>query len=252
MAITKLTHMKESPGCPHDHLRNAIDYILDVKHNGEKTAGGRLVGGNSGTDHKEILENFLETKRDYGKTDGRQGYHFVISFAKGETDETTAYEVIKEFCEHYLGDDYDYVFAVHDDKAHMHGHIVFNSVSRTDGYKYHYKKGDWEKIIQPITDQICKEHDLKPLTYEEERCGVSYASWAAKQQGEIIWKDIICADVDYAIQRAHSYSEFKSILQKMNYRIREGNSVRFQEPYLAFAFISEDGTKHTHRATVNT
>lgn len=248
MAITKLTHMKESPGCPHDHLRNAIDYILDVKHNGEKTAGGQLVGGNSGTDHKEILENFLETKRDYGKTDGRQGYHFVISFAKGETDETTAYEVIKEFCEHYLGDDYDYVFAVHDDKAHMHGHIVFNSVSRTDGYKYHYKKGDWEKIIQPITDQICKEHDLKPLTYEEERCGVSYASWAAKQQGEIIWKDIICADVDYAIQRAHSYSEFKSILQKMNYRIREGNSVRFQEPYLAFAFISEDGTKHTHRS----
>ena len=60
MAITKLMYMNQSKGCPHDHLRNAIDYILDVKHDGAKTAGGTLVGGNSGIDHKEILENFLE------------------------------------------------------------------------------------------------------------------------------------------------------------------------------------------------
>ena len=61
MAITKLMHMKESPGCPHDHLRNAINYILDVRHYGAKTDYGALVGGNSGIGHREILENFLET-----------------------------------------------------------------------------------------------------------------------------------------------------------------------------------------------
>ena len=37
MAITHLMHMKESPGIPHTHLRNAIDYILDVKNGGAKT-----------------------------------------------------------------------------------------------------------------------------------------------------------------------------------------------------------------------
>lgn len=120
MAITKLMHMKESPDWKPKHLWNAIRYILDPN----KTDNGRLVGGNSGKKPKEVLDNFLETKEAFGKPDGRQGYHFVISFAKGETDEATAYEVIREFCEEYLGDDYDYVFAIHNDTAHKHGHIA--------------------------------------------------------------------------------------------------------------------------------
>lgn len=76
MVITKLMHMKESPGCPYNHLRSAIYYILDVKHNGKKTGYGALVGGNSGTDHKEILENFLETKRAFGKNRRTSGISF--------------------------------------------------------------------------------------------------------------------------------------------------------------------------------
>lgn len=104
MATTILMHMKESPGIPHIHLKNAIDYILDVKHDGAKTDYGTFVGGNSGTDHREILNNFLDTKDLFGKRDGRQGYHFVVSFAPGETDKDTAFSVVKAFCEEYLGD----------------------------------------------------------------------------------------------------------------------------------------------------
>lgn len=36
----------------------------------------------------------------------------------------------------------------------MHCHIVFNSVGRYDGAKYRYVNGDWEKNIQPVTDEI--------------------------------------------------------------------------------------------------
>lgn len=247
MAITKLMHMKESPGCPHDHLRNAINYILDVRHYGAKTDYGALVGGNSGIGHREILENFLETKREYEKTGGRQGYHFVLSFAKGETDKVTAYNVIKEFCEQYLGDNYDYVFAVHNDKEHMHGHIIFNSVSRTNGYKYHYKKGDWERIIQPITDRICLEHSLAPLKFENERIGVSYASWASKKDGYVNQRDIIRADVDYVIQKASSMEEFYVMMQKMNYSTQKGFSKTHGE-FIKFHFRDADGKEHKRRS----
>lgn len=247
MAITKLMHMKEAPECPHDHLRNAIDYILDVKHYGAKTDYGALVGGNSGIDHREILENFLETKREYEKTGGRQGYHFVLSFAKGETDKTTAYHVIKEFCEQYLGDNYDYVFAVHNDKEHMHGHIIFNSVSRIDGYKYHYKKGDWEKFIQPITDQISVEYGLAPLKFENERVGVSYASWATRKEGNINWTKIIRADVDYAIQEAAFMKEFYEIMKKMNYRMEKGFSQKHRE-FIKFHYQDANGEEHKRRS----
>lgn len=70
---------------------------------------------------------------------GRQGYHFVISFEPGETDADEAYKITKEFAKKYLGENYDYVFATHTDKNHIHSHLIFNSVSRTDGYKYRYE-----------------------------------------------------------------------------------------------------------------
>lgn len=247
MAITKLMHMKEAPECSYAHLKNAINYVLDVKHNQKKTAGGTLVGGNSGLDNVEILENFLETKREYGKEDGRQGYHFVISFEKGETDATTAYEVVREFCEQYLGDSYDYVFAVHNDKEHIHGHIIFNSVDRINGYKYHYKKGDWEKCIQPVTDKICEEHHLSSLVFVDERVGVSYASWAEKQGDIQNWTHIISADVDYAIQKSSSMDEFLSLMEKMNYRLRTGYS-KENGDYITFRFVDSNGKEHRRRS----
>lgn len=52
----------------------------------------------------------MDTKIDWDKLEGRQGYHFVISFKPGEATEEIAYQVLKEFCEEYLGDNYDYVF----------------------------------------------------------------------------------------------------------------------------------------------
>lgn len=249
MAITKLMHMKQSEGCPYVHLKNAIDYILDVKHNGEKTKYGELVGGNCGVDSVQVLQTMLETKGIFGKPDGRQGYHFVISFAKGETDEATAYAVVNEFCEEYLGDRYDYVFAIHVDKGHLHGHIIFNSVSRVDGYKYHYKEGDWAKYIQPVTDRVTAKHGLDPLIFdEEEKVGVPYASWAAEKEGKLNWSHIIRSDVDYAVQHASSMEEFKELLNKMNYSLRLGRSRKRNANYFTYRFTDENGKCHSRRS----
>ena len=106
---------------------------------------------------QEIYDAMMTTKNEFNKTWGRQGYHFVISFKPGEADERACFNVAKEFCEKYLGDGYEYVFAVHNDHAHMHAHIVFNSVGRYDGSKYRYVNGDWEKYIQPVTDEITEK-----------------------------------------------------------------------------------------------
>lgn len=218
MAITKLMHMNQGGKNGHAHLKNALEYILKP----EKTKDGLLAGGNCGPLPLDVLAAFLETKQAFGKMGGRQGYHFVISFAKGETDEQTAYQAVKEFCEEYLGDDYEYVFAIHDDKEHMHGHVIFNSVSRTDGYKYHYKKGDWEKLIQPVTDRVCQRHGLSPLTYKEERIGESYAAW----KGAMTNRDIAKADIDFAIEKASDMDSFFAELRKLGYEITRHGSTR--------------------------
>lgn len=103
------------------------------------------MGGNSGSEADEVYQTMIDTKKEWNKLDKRQGYHFVISFAPGEASAEQAYDVLKDFCEEYLGDDYDYVFSIHTDQEHMHGHIVFNSVSRTNGYKYRYERGTGRK-----------------------------------------------------------------------------------------------------------
>ena len=50
-------------------------------------------------------------------------------------DADTAFEVIGRFAREYLGKDYEALYAVHDNTDHIHGHIIFNSVSFRDGLK---------------------------------------------------------------------------------------------------------------------
>ena len=131
MAVTVLDYIGEEKGRPAEHLKNAIRYILNPR----KTEQGLWVGGNVGREYETVLQAMLDTKREWQKLSGRQGYHFKISFKPGETDEKTAFQLVRDFCEQYLGDDYDYCFAIHNDKPHLHGHIIFNSVNRVSGYK---------------------------------------------------------------------------------------------------------------------
>lgn len=222
MAITKLDHLKESKkGNPAAHLKNAIRYIL----NPEKTNEGMFVGGNCGTSAEEIYASMISTKEFFGKTGGRQGYHFVISFSPGEASCEEAFQIGKEFCEQYFSNAYEYVYAVHDDHAHMHCHIVFNSVSQIDGRKYRYTDGDWEKHVQPVTDALCEKHGLEKLVYDRERKkGESYAEHLAKKEGRLSHSDVIRADIDAAVMRSGSYADFISAMRSMGYEIREGAS----------------------------
>lgn len=214
MAITKILNIKSQ-----SNLYNAIDYIMKP----EKTKEQLWVGGNSGNTTQEVYRTMMDTKQAWGKLDGRKGYHIIISWKPGECTEEKAYQIIQEFCQEYLGENYDYLFGIHTDRKHCHGHIVFNSVNRITGYKYRYERGDWEKFMQPITDKLCVKYGLPKLEYEKgNRKGVSYGEW--KDQGKSSWKNLIRADIDYAISLSESYEEFLEQMRSMHYQIREGTS----------------------------
>jgi len=237
MAITKLGHMKECAGRnPAAHLKNAIKYILNPK----KTGNGAFVGGNC--DWLDPYETFMDTKEWFGKMDGRQGYHIILSFPPGEVTEGQALNLTSEWAEQYLGDDYDTVFTVHNDQEHMHAHIIFNSVSRTTGYKYHYKKGDWERYIQPITDSLCEKYGLSKLEYEDMGGkNQPYNLWRDEKEGKITGHDIVRKDMDIAIQQSDSYEGvLRYLREEMQYEIRSGNSKTHQR------YIS---LKHKNRAS---
>lgn len=240
MAVTKLLHLKQSKGnFPSGSLIRCLHYI----YNKEKTEDGLWTGSNCGRTAKEVYRAMMDTKYEWGKEWGRQGYHFIVAFEKGETDEQTACQVMKEWCQEYLGDQYEYAYAVHNDREHLHGHLVFNSVSRTSGRKYRYEKGDWKKYIQPVTDRICERHGLHRLTYQPPAKGEHYAEHMSEQEGRPTWKTIIQQDIDAAISKSETYEEVQQWLRKRGYQIREGYSKEHGE----YATLCPPGAKRGRR-----
>ncbi|MBO5473433.1 MAG: relaxase/mobilization nuclease domain-containing protein [Lachnospiraceae bacterium] len=229
MAISKILYIGDcGSGYSGKHLKQALDYIVE-KH---KTGNGRWMSSIN-CQPENVYEQMKETKVQFGKTDQRQGYHMIISFVEGEVDAETAFEVIGRFTKEYLGQDYEALYAVHDNTEHIHGHIIFNSVSFRTGKKYRYEKGDWAKKIQPITNRLCEEYGLSTIEISEDRAKPSenYKEWNDFRDGKFVWADMIKRDIDACIMQAATYESFLSMLSDMGYGIK--NAYRSEGKHLA-------------------
>ena len=221
MAISKILHMKDSGNSFHArHLKRALDYVM----NPEKTQRGRLVGAvNCQADM--AFEQMMDTKKQFGKTDKRQGYHIILSFKEDEVEPDRAFEITQTFVAEYLGDAYEAVFVVHDNTDHVHSHIVFNSVSFVDGKKYHYEKGDWAKYIQPITNKLCQEYGLSIIDVEDgskEKQHENYKDWSEYREGSFVWADMIKRELDACILQANDFRGFLELLSEKGYEVKQG------------------------------
>lgn len=229
MAISKILYIGDcGSGYSGKHLRQALDYIAEE----HKTGGGKWVSSlNCQTDN--AYEQMRQTKVQFGKTDQRQGYHLIISFVEGEVDAETAFEVIGKFAKEYLGRDYEVLYSVHDNTDHIHGHLIFNSVSFRTGMKYRYEKGDWARKIQPITNRLCEEYGLSTIEISEDRARPSenYKEWNDFRDGKFVWSDMIKRDIDACILQAATYESFLSMMSEMGYEIK--NAYRNEGKYLA-------------------
>ena len=221
MAISKILNMKDCGGHFHGkHLKRSLDYVM----NPEKTQDGRLIGAIN-CQVNSAFEQMKATKRKFGKVDKRQGYHIILSFKEDEVNPDTAFEITRRFVEEYLGKSYEAVYVVHDNTAHVHSHIVFNSVSFMDGKKYRYEKGDWAKYIQPITNKLCQEYGLSIIDVDDgskEKEHESYKDWSEYREGSFVWADMIKRDLDSCILQAGNYEQFLELLSDKGYEVKQG------------------------------
>ena len=225
MAITKILNIQESEGRnPASHLRNALEYI----QNPDKTEECVLVGGiNCLPD--TAFEQMEETKNIFHKTGKRQGYHVIISFSPEEkvTAEQAMY-VLEHFAKAVLGDDYEAVYAVHTDREHMHGHLIWNSVSMTTGKKYNSPKGNWKNHLQPITNKYCDELGLAimPAEYSRNPKNISRDQW----EKEMSMKDIILRDAKMCAYAAGNVEHFRYLMRSLGYVFRKNAWMEVQAP----------------------
>ena len=225
MAITKILNIQESEGRnPASHLKNALEYI----QNPDKTEECILVGGiNCLPD--TAFEQMEETKNIFHKTGKRQGYHVIISFSPEEkvTAEQAMY-VLEHFAKDVLGDDYEAVYAVHTDREHMHGHLIWNSVSMTTGKKYNSPKGNWKNHLQPITNKYCDELGLSimPAEYSRNPKNISRDKW----EKEMSMKEIILRDAKMCAYAAGNVEHFKYLMKRLGYVFKKDAWMEVQAP----------------------
>ena len=247
MAITKILNIQESDGRnPASHLKNALEYI----QNPDKTEECVLVGSvNCLPD--TAFEQMEETKNIFHKTGKRQGYHVIISFSPEEkvTAEQAMY-VLEHFAKEVLGDDYEAVYAVHTDREHMHGHLIWNSVSMTTGKKYNSPKGNWKNHLQPITNKYCDELGLPimPAEYSRNPKNISRDKW----EKEMSMKDIILRDAKMCAYAAGNVEHFKYLMKRLGYVFKKDAWMEVQAPGFRYyhklakldEMFSEDMLRH--------
>lgn len=225
MAITKILNIQESESRnPASHLKIALEYI----QNPDKTEECVLMGGiNCLPD--TAFEQMEETKNIFHKTGKRQGYHVIISFLPEEkvTAEQAMY-VLEHFTKDVLGDDYEAVYAVHTDREHMHGHLIWNSVSMTTGKKYNSPKGNWKNHLQPITNKYCDELGLSimPAEYSKNPKNISRDQW----EKEMSMKDIILCDAQMCAYAAGNVEHFQYLMKSLGYVFKKGVWMEVQAP----------------------
>lgn len=202
-------------------LDERIVYTADP----EKTSSVRFVTALNCKSAETAFDVMRKTKEKFGKTGGILGYHFIQSFAPGEVTPEQAHEIGCEFARRLFGEDYEVVIGTHLDKAHPHNHIVVNSVSRTDGHKYHSSPESYYNDVRGTSDALCRENDLSVIVPQGK--GKHYAEWKAEQGGKPTVRGTIRADIDTIIGQAYTYESFLMLLRKNGYEVRRSPNRKY-------------------------
>lgn len=140
----------------HSPISRIINYIIQDG----KTTPDLVSGINCSP--KTAAEEMNTTKIFFNKTDGRTYLHFIQSFSPDENIKPeTAHEIAKEWTAQCpLFDGYEIMLATHIDRAHVHTHIVCNSVSAMDGHKINTSVKDL-KNMKELSNTICKKYGYR-------------------------------------------------------------------------------------------
>ena len=175
----------------------------------------------------------------------------IISFSPEEkvTAEQAMY-VLEHFAKDVLGDDYEAVYAVHTDRKHMHGHLIWNSVSLTTGKKYNSPKSSWKNHLQPITNKYCDELGLSimPAEYSRNPKNISRDKW----EREMSMKEIILRDAKMCAYAAGNVEHFKYLMKRLGYVFKKDAWMEVQAPGFRYyhklakldEMFSEDMLRH--------
>ena len=207
-------------------LQDALDYAA----NRDKTEQSCFESSYACT-LETAFSDMRQTKEQWHKSGGVQGYHLVQSFATGEVTPELAHQIAKELADRVLGGRYEYVIGTHLNTGHIHSHIVWNSVSCVDGKKYRSNYKSYVTEIRAVSDALCRKYKLSVIdTENSNHVAKPYAEWLAEKNNQPTWRTAIRQDVDDAIQQSLTWRQFLNALEHKGYEVRMGRKYPVLRP----------------------
>ena len=207
-------------------LQDALDYAA----NRDKTEQSCFESSYACT-LETAFADMRQTKEQWHKPGGVQGYHLVQSFAADEVTPELAHRIAKELADRVLGGRYEYVIGTHLNTGHIHSHIVWNSVSWIGGKKYHSNGKSYVTQIRAVSDELCRKYKLSIIdTENSNHVAKPYAEWLAEKNNQPTWRTAIRQDVDEAIQQSLTWRQFLTVLGRKGYEVRMGRKYPVLRP----------------------
>ena len=205
-------------------LDNRIRYALNEAKT-QRLENGQVLQTAINCQLDTAYRNMLETKRRWDKENRPvRGYHIIHSFSPGEVTAEQAHRLSVEFAERLLQGRFEAVVATHVDHGHIHAHIVFNSVSCTDGKMFRDDFKAYYGDIRGISNEISLENNLSVI--DSKGTAKHYAEWNAEKNGKPTVRGLIQQDIDAALDRAFTLQSFYEALQKWGYTVKRGANVK--------------------------
>ena len=198
----------------HGNIQNAIDYVLqDSKTEKHLTYIKGATASTVGLKWKADRDIEKQSVSDI------VGFHFQQSFEAGSISLEEAMEIGKQWIEEILGDEYEYVLAVHKDTNNVHTHFIVNPKNTVTGKQKRFLFKRDVPCFKDISDRICIEHGKSVLEKTQGR-GKTYYEWLKEKQGDS-QKEIIMKTLDTLIPKVHDYQDLKKYLIKMGYEVED-------------------------------
>ena len=124
--------------------------------------------GCAGVDPSNPVQNMMDTSAQFGKTTGVQLRHFILSFSPEELDDPTAANEIGYRVACHIAQEYQCVYAVHEDGANLHIHLMFNSVSYLDGHSYYGRREEFYSLFNWLK-ALLRRYGIYYLVYVPNR-----------------------------------------------------------------------------------
>lgn len=205
-------------------LKKTLNYICkEEKTNNKLISGKDCISENA-------YEEMMKVKNKFNKLTGRDKIHLVQSFNPNDKlSYKTAHEIGLKLAEHFKG--FQVVVATHQDKAHIHNHIVINSVNFETGLKFQQSKKDLAEL-KKLSNKLCLEYGLS-IPNEKSKVDDIKINEYKVRQNSTSWKLQLEKSIDEVMNKTNNKFEFIQEMNKLGYKVtwtKERKNITYTTP----------------------